>query len=60
MVRIKCRLGYAELHKPAPGFGPGEAEVSFLRCFTISSYSVNNVNNSKTVNNDNMGPELEL
>ena len=22
--RIKCRLGYAELHKPAPGFGPGE------------------------------------
>ena len=22
--RIKCKLGYAELHKPAPGFGPGE------------------------------------
>ena len=22
--KIKCKLGYAELHKPAPGFGPGE------------------------------------
>ena len=27
IIRIKCRLGYAELHKPAPGFGPGETEV---------------------------------
>ena len=25
--KIKCRLGYAEIHKPAPGYGPGE-EVS--------------------------------
>ena len=24
VARIKCKLGYAELHKPAPGFGPGE------------------------------------
>ena len=24
VFRIKCKLGYAELHKPAPGFGPGE------------------------------------
>ena len=27
--KIKCKLGYAELHKPAPGFGPGE-EVGSL------------------------------
>ena len=54
MFRIKCRLGYAELHKPAPGFGPGEAEVSY----NLFIQYVNNVN--KTVNNDNIGPELEL
>ena len=23
--RIKVKLGYAELHKPAPGFGPGDS-----------------------------------
>ena len=39
--KIKCRLGYAELHKPAPGFGPGEAvswfEVTFERRQTDNS-----------------------
>ncbi len=25
MEQIKCKLGHAELHKPAPGFGDGEA-----------------------------------
>ena len=38
--KIKCKLGYAELHKPAPGYGPGE-EVSktvhpFVSFFTIT------------------------
>ena len=28
--RIKCKLGYAELHKPAPGFGPGETVGSLF------------------------------
>ena len=22
--RIKCKLGYSEVHKAAPGYGPGE------------------------------------
>ena len=35
MSRIKCRLGYAELHKPAPGFGPGEAEVRRVVSFQM-------------------------
>ena len=29
--QIKCKLGYAELHKPAPGFGEGET-VSYFHC----------------------------
>ena len=35
IVRIKCRLGYAEVHKPAPGFGPGEVEVGTVDQFPI-------------------------
>ena len=48
--RIKCRLGYAELHKPAPGFGPGEEVCkccltwrSGRKCFAIPGEEVGNV-----------------
>ena len=36
--RIKCKLGYAELHKPAPGFGPGET-VGPLFLFSHRDFS---------------------
>ena len=29
--KIKCKLGYAEVHKAAPGYGPGEVCCKITR-----------------------------